>query len=148
MIKKILVATDGSEHAKKAIDYACDLALKYDAEIYLLHVIHKSGVPKSLLKVIESHRIKKTPEHAILEEIGDRIIEMAQREFKEKGVKNFQPSIIEGDPAQAIIEFARDKGVDMIVLGSRGLGNLEEVFLGSVSHKVCNLAHCTCLTVK
>jgi len=148
MIKKILVATDGSGHAKKAIDYACDLALKYDAEIYLLHVIHKSGVPKSLLKVIEAHRIEKTPEHAILEEIGDRVIEMAERELKEKAVKNFQSCIIEGDPAQAIIEFAREKGIDMIVMGSRGLGDLEGVFLGSVSHKVCNLAHCTCLTVK
>ena len=148
MIKKILVATDGSDHAKKAIDYACDLALKYDAEVYLLYVIYKSGVPKSLLKVIEAHRIEKTPEHAILKEIGDRIIKMAERECREKGVKNFQSSIIEGDPAQAIIEFAREKGVDMIVMGSRGLGNLEGVFLGSVSHKVCNLAHCTCLTVK
>jgi len=148
MIKKILVATDGSDHAKKAIDYACDLALKYDAEVYLLYVIYKSGVPKSLLKVIEAHRIEKTPEHAILREIGDRIIKMAERECREKGVKNFQSSIIEGDPAQAIIEFAREKGVDMIVMGSRGLGNLEGVFLGSVSHKVCNLAHCTCLTVK
>jgi len=148
MIKKILVATDGSDHAKKAIDYTCDLALKYDAEVYLLYVIYKSGVPKSLLKVIEAHRIEKTPEHAILREIGDRIIKMAERECREKGVKNFQSSIIEGDPAQAIIEFAREKGVDMIVMGSRGLGNLEGVFLGSVSHKVCNLAHCTCLTVK
>jgi nucleotide-binding universal stress UspA family protein len=73
---------------------------------------------------------------------------MAEREFKEKGVKNFQSSIIEGDPAQAIIEFARKEAVDTIVMGSRGLGNLEGVFLGSVSHKVCNLAHCTCLTVK
>lgn len=148
MIKKVLVATDGSDHAKKAIDYACDLALKYDAEVYLLYVIYKSGVPKSLLKVIEAHRIEKTPEHAILKEIGDRIIKMAERECRERGVKNFQSSIIEGDPAQAIIEFAREKGVDMIVMGSRGLGNLEGVFLGSVSHKVCNLAHCTCLTVK
>ena len=148
MIKKILVATDGSDHAKKAIDYACDLTLKYDAEVYLLHVIYKSGVPKNLLKVLEAHRIEKTPEHAILKEIGDRIIEMAERECREKGLKNFQSSIIEGDPAQAIIEFAREKGVDMIVMGSRGLGNLEGVFLGSVSHKVCNLAHCTCLTVK
>jgi nucleotide-binding universal stress UspA family protein len=148
MIKKILVATDGSDHAKKAIDYACDLTLKYDAEVYLLHVIYKSGVPKNLLKVLEAHRIEKTPEHAILKEIGDRIIEMAERECREKGLKNFQSSIIEGDPAQAIIEFAREKGVDMIIMGSRGLGNLEGVFLGSVSHKVCNLAHCTCLTVK
>lgn len=148
MINKILVATDGSEHAKKAIDYACDLALKYDAEVSLLHVIHKAGVPKSLLKVIGAHRIEKTPEHAILTEIGDRIIEMAERAFKERGVRNFRSSIIEGDPAQAIIEFAREEGVDMIVMGSRGLGTLEGVFLGSVSHKVCNLAHCTCLTVK
>ena len=148
MINKILVATDGSGHARKAIDYACDLALRYEATVYLLHVIHKSGVPESLLKIIEAHRGEKTPEEVILKEIGDRIIKAAETEAEKKGLKNFQSFIVQGDPAERIIEFARQEGVDIIVVGGRGLSTLEGVFLGSVSHKVCHRADCTCVTVK
>ena len=99
MTKKVLVATDGSDHARKAIDYACDLASKYDAVLYLVHVIHRSGIPKRFLKLIEAHRIEKTPENVILQEIGDRIVKAAEREAKKKGLRNFQTFIIEGDPA-------------------------------------------------
>ena len=148
MITKILVATDGSDHARKAIDYACDLGLKYGATVYLLHVIHKSGIPKRLLELIEEHRRAEAQENALLREIGERIINAAKSEAEKKGLKNFQSFLIEGDPAETIIKFAQEKNVDMIVLGSRGLGTLEGVFLGSVSHKVCNLAHCTCMTIK
>ncbi|NIO03304.1 MAG: universal stress protein [Proteobacteria bacterium] len=55
---------------------------------------------------------------------------------------------LQGDPAERIIEFAREKSVDMIVIGSRGLGPVKGLFLGSVSTKVCHLADCTCVTVK
>ena len=56
--------------------------------------------------------------------------------------------VVQGDPAEMIINYTREKGVDMIVLGSRGLGQIRGVFLGSVSSKVCHAADCTCVTVK
>ena len=143
MIEKILVATDGSDHARKAVDYACDLALKYNATVYLLHVIHRSDIPKEVFKYIKAKRIEE-----LLQEIGNRIIEVAEREAKRRGVKNFRSAIVKGDPVESITEFARENSVDMIVMGSRGLGSLEGLLLGSVSHKVCHLAPCTCVTVK
>lgn len=147
MIRKILVPTDGSDHAKKAIDYACDLGLKYGATVYLLHIVHKSGLPKKLLEVIEEHK-KVERVDLLLREIGERIMNLAEREVEKKGLKNFHSFVIEGDPAETIIKFAKKENVDMIVMGSRGLGTLQGVFLGSVSHKVCNLADCACMTVK
>lgn len=56
--------------------------------------------------------------------------------------------MLQGDPAQEIIEFSRKNSIDMIVIGSRGAGTVETLLLGSVSHKVCHLANCTCVTVK
>ncbi len=147
MIRKILVPTDGSDHARKAIDYACDLGLKYGATVYLLHIVHKSGLPKKLLEVIEEHK-KVERVDLLLREIGERIMNLAEREVEKKGLKNFHSFVIEGDPAETIIKFAKKENVDMIVMGSRGLGTLQGVFLGSVSHKVCNLADCACMTVK
>ena len=147
MIKKILVPTDGSGHAEKAIDYACDLGLKYGATVYLLHIVHKSGTPKRLLQVIEEHK-KVEKVDLLIREIGERIMNAAKKEVEKKGLKNFRSFVIEGDPAENIIRFAQKESVDLIVMGSRGLGNLQGVLLGSVSHKVCNLADCTCMTVK
>ena len=134
MIKKILVPTDGSDYAKKAIEIACDIALKYAAPIYLLHVVsspaivHEGAFPamEGMLKV--------------LEEDGKKIIEEAERETKKCGVKDVQSAMVQGEPASRIIEFAKAEGIDMIVMGSRGLTGMKGFLLGSVSHKVFHLA--------
>ncbi len=64
------------------------------------------------------------------------------------GVKKVESTLERGDAAQAILEQAKKLGVDLIVLGSRGLGNVEGVLLGSVSHKVGQMAPCPCATVR
>jgi len=56
--------------------------------------------------------------------------------------------VLEGDPAGRIVEAARKRGADLIVIGSRGLGDLQGMLLGSVSHKVAQLAPCTCIIVR
>lgn len=82
------------------------------------------------------------------EEQAKKIIEKAERVVKKKGVERYQSAIVQGDPAQQIIEFARKNSVDMIVMGSHGAGKLEMLMLGSVSNKVCHLADSNCVTVK
>ena len=77
MIKKILVPTDGSVHARKAIGYACDLALKYDAMVFLLHVVHPSGVSEDVLRFIKAQRVQNIPDRVLLQRLADRIIEQA-----------------------------------------------------------------------
>ena len=148
MIEKILVAIDGSDHARKAVGYASDMASKYDATLYFVHVVCGTEVLKDVLEYGKLERAEKPPLSVYLQKIGEEILRKAETEAREKGAKNIQSTVVQGDPAEKIIEFARQKGVDMIVIGSRGLGNIKGLFLGSVSHKVCHLADQTCVTVK
>ena len=139
MLNKILIATDGSDHARKAIEYASDIAAKYKATVYLIHVVPPVGsLPEVDVQKIQDNQQK----------IAKEIIEEAEREIKKKGFESYQSTILQGNPAQEIIEFARKNSVDMIVMGSHGAGKVEMLMLGSVSNKVCHLADCTCVTVK
>jgi nucleotide-binding universal stress UspA family protein len=140
MVRKILVATDGSDHARKALRYACDLGEKFGATVHLVHVIMPlpgmgGGELVGQIEEIQENNAKE-------------IIAEAKKEFEKRGFTEIHVSTLHGDPAQEIIRFAQKNDIDMIFLGSRGAGKLESLFLGSVSHKVCNAAHCTCVTVK
>lgn len=148
MIKKILVPTDGSDHARRAVEFACDIGLKCDATIHILHVIHRSKIPNGFSEYIKAEGIGEAPEDFFSQKIADRILMEAERAVGGKGLKNVQLDILQGDPATRIVEFAREKDIDMIVMGARGLGTLEALLLGSVSHKVSHLTRCPCTTVK
>ena len=140
MLKEILVPTDGSTHARKAIEFASDIALRYKATVHLIHVI------SPLHSIAEGYVDQQIEDHQ--RKVAKEIIEEAEKEVKKKGVESYQSTIVRGNPAQEIIEFARENDVDMIFMGSRGAGKVEMLMLGSVSHKVCHLADCTCVTVK
>ncbi|MBC8461380.1 MAG: universal stress protein [Deltaproteobacteria bacterium] len=148
MIKNVLVAVDGSEHSLKAVDYAIDIALKYGCEMYLLHVVTKVEIPKELMEYADVERIEDPPEYLFFKEIGDRILKKAEKTAKEKGVKEVHTVIKKGNPADKITEFARENDIDWVFMGSRGLGGIKGLLLGSVSNKVCHLTDSTCITVK
>ena len=176
MIKTIVVPTDGSAHAKKAIDLAADIAEKYDARMVILHVLlrHTSefdietlckanAMPDALAKKFDDLRERFTEMMAatydpgaifiivpedILKEAGDLILGNARQRAESKGVKDITAHIIDGSPADKIIAVAEKENADMIIMGSRGLGNIAGVLMGSVSHKVSHLSKCTCVTVK
>jgi nucleotide-binding universal stress UspA family protein len=148
MIKNILVAVDGSEHSLKAVDYAIDIALKYDCEMYLLHVVTKVEIPEELLRYADVEKIEDPPEYLYLKGIGDRILKKSEKTAKEKGVKEVRTVIKKGNPADKITEFARENNIDWVFMGSRGLGSIKGLLLGSVSSKVCHLSDSTCITVK
>jgi nucleotide-binding universal stress UspA family protein len=149
MIKKILLPTDGSDHAAKAFDYAADFALKYNAEIHFIHVLQELKVPEGLDEFIQTERIQDIPrQRIVLQKMGDAIIQSLEGKAKERSLEHVKSAVLLGDPAEKIIEYATDKGIDLIVMGSRGLGAVKMLFMGSVSNKVCNLAVCPCVTVK
>ena len=148
MIKKVLAAVDGSEHSLKAVDYAIDIALKYDCEMYLIHVVDRLEIPDELIKFANVEKIEDPPEYLVLNEIGNRILKKAEETAKEKGVQEVRAIIQEGNPADKITTFARDNDIDWIFLGSRGLGGVKGLLMGSVSNKVCHLTDSTCITVK
>lgn len=169
MIRKIVVPVDGSKHSVKAVELASDLASKYDAHITLLHVLLRGHMPEGLKKAMEIEvgktetkadpvylpnsilaRNKKESQLTIeeLNYIGKYVLTSVAAICKDKGVAKVDMRVEEGDPAKVIIQTAADISADMIVMGNRGLSDFQGMLFGSVSHKVTQLAKCTCVTVR
>jgi nucleotide-binding universal stress UspA family protein len=124
MVKKILVPSDGSPHARTAIQLITDMAVQYGAALYVLQVVSESTIPDEVLRYIRVERGEEPPE-VYLKKVGEGIIAAAEREAKDRGVKGIQSAVVQEDPAEETINFARDKGIDMIMIGSRGLGQIK-----------------------
>ena len=147
MFKTILVAVDGSDHALKAVDIAADLAQKYDAQLVLLSVFKHLSSLESTHSLVRSDKELGSAE-ATLRDLAKDAVKTAKERAKERGVQKLESSTKEGRPARTIVAFAKEKGADAIIMGSRGLGDVTGFMLGSVSHKVSALAECTVITVK
>jgi len=145
MITNILVPVDGSEHSKKALELACDLADKYDAQIHVLHVILSPEAKHTLVLGGAAVTVDASKEE--IEEAGHKVIEAAKEIAAGHGRKNIETDVVGGPTAQRILDYSKDNDIDMIVMGSRGLSDLSGLVIGSVSHKVSHLAPCTCVTV-
>ncbi|WP_026380745.1 universal stress protein [Afifella pfennigii] len=146
----ILHPTDGSKEALKALGYAADLAKARDARLLLVHVQRVHGSERVPPDLVEFQRIEhvRMTEADVLRSTADYIIAEAAKAARDKGAEDVETLVVEGDPARRIVETAKEKGADTIVMGSRGLGDLQGLLLGSVSHKVTHLAPCTCIIVR
>jgi nucleotide-binding universal stress UspA family protein len=176
-MERILVALDGSEPSEKALDVASDIARAHDAELILLHVVSDQPLSEGERQMAEVEyldevlsglnaggvlRSKGDPRvvaqqvldqyadvaRRLREAIGTRMLDQARARAADKGARTAAKLLEPGDPATTILRVAKEQGVGMIVLGSRGLGDAKGLLLGSVSHKVAHLAPCTCITVK
>ncbi len=133
-MKKILVATDGSENANKALVESIHLAEALNLNIDILNVM--KDIVISPYMQLDSYNIQTTEE---IEKQGQEILENALKLFGNfKGQVNTILKI--GDPADTIIRESEKKEYDLIVMGSRGLGTFSRAMLGSVSNKVLNHA--------
>jgi nucleotide-binding universal stress UspA family protein len=145
-MKRILVATDGSERARKAIDFACDIASRNNATVYLVHVVLLGYLTSQVGWPYAPGEVGSFMDWMRKE--GEGIIDQAEKAIEAKGVKTVQSYLLEGDPASEILQFAKKNDVDMVVVGTHGAGGAETLLLGSVSHKISHLSTCTCVTVK
>lgn len=148
MTKKILIPFDGSEHSKRAILFAADVAQQHNSELFLVHVVKDKDIPPEILEYIKSEKINGGIGKVSAKLISEGIMKAAQKQIQEMGLQIAKSMVFRGDPAEEIIQFAKNNDIDMIVIGSRGLGKIKGLLLGSVSSKVCHLAECTCVTVK
>ena len=146
MSKIIVVPVDGSDQSKKALDFSVDLALHYPGELKLVYVTEPIVVEDVFS--MSTIPIPADMDDLSLEKYGKEVLDKAEIIVRDLGVKNLSKKVLRGDPAKAIVAFADEARADMIVIGSRGLGNVSGIFLGSVSKKVAQDAHCTCITVK
>lgn len=140
MFERILLAVDGSEHALHAAKIAGDLARRMEST-ELRIIVAYDPIPSYLgepdFQIAVNARLKEAQGvmQKAIEAVGD----------SEIGV---QAELIEGDSAEAIIEVARTRNSDLIVMGSRGLGRLAGLVLGSTSQKVLGHAPCPVLIIR
>lgn len=145
-ISRILVAFDGSAHSKKAVELGIDLANKWKAEIYLLHV--QEEVELYYEGYYEYARGKRISPSSYLDKLDEKLLDPAERMIRAAGVRKVRRLSARGDPADEILRIVKRFKIDLIILGNRGWGKFSRVFMGSVSTKVLNHANCTCITVK
>ena len=147
MFSRILVPFDGSAHSMKAVETAIELARTFDSDLTFLHVTTKLNLPDQLKDYIRGEQLAGHDLLAI-DEATKRIIADISVRAEAEGVKKVHTIFREGKPARTIVAYARSAGIEAIVMGSRGLSELESALLGSVSHKVASLADCTVMIVK
>lgn len=149
MIKRVLVALDGSEHANKAMDLAWEIADRFGAELVALHVIPDKPLSDAERKMAEVEFRTELPQSAtatplpetlssvrpvsrrLAEQaaitgarfrwvLGERLIEAAAWRAKEGSVANVRTILDSDDPATVILRTAHDEAADLIVMGRRG----------------------------
>ena len=145
MIRKILVAIDGSEHALRAARLAADLAKKFEAALHVVQVVSPPLVTKELEEFAHAERIDIATSQGIASQY---LLGPAESIAQAAGVRTVLTDVLTGDPAERLLDYARDQKIDLIVLGRRGLGRVQGLLMGSVSFKVNSLADCPVLTVK
>ena len=133
MYDKVLVPTDGSDHADRGVDYGMTLAAENDAQLHVLFVVDESvyGTTPALSSY-----------EAFLEELEEQaedLTEDAVEEATERGI-DVTVSVRRGVPHDAICTYADAEGIDVIVMGKRGAGGVERPHLGSVTNRVLRQA--------
>jgi len=139
LFAKILVAVDGSESSKKAFDKSVFLAQKCNSKLYVVHVVldwEYGGDSAATFELIDELRSK-----------GKELLERCKKQALQS---NVQVAILleQGDYSHEIIEVAKRKDCDLIIMGSRGMSPIKELMLGSVSLKVIHHASCPVMVVR
>lgn len=145
MFRKLLVPVDGSAHANRAVDMAIELAKCHGASALLLHVIRDLSLPKEILEMIAAGEVT-APRTQILQDSADIILDRAKERFEKAGLSEVKGEFLMGDPASTILAYAEQNGVDLIVVGQRGLGPYEGL-LGGVARRLINMTRISCLIV-
>lgn len=140
-IKSVLVAVDGSEHSNKAVRYACAIGPPLGAEVVLLHVV------PMVVSATPYHDTVSDQPFLSLQKVGEDILERAKRLANQCGCEVID-MISHGDPAARIIDIAAERGVNLIIIGSRGVSGIKRLFTGSISDKVSKNASCPVMIVR
>lgn len=138
-MKRILIATDGSEYTKEAVSTGLRLAKILGAEVTALYVIDQTSfvsfpIDSSIVSV-----------YSLLENEGKRAVDEVKKEGEQQGIK-VTPVVVEGSPTRKIVEMAAD--FDLVVIGTLGRSAISKLFMGSVAERVTRYAPCPVLVVR
>lgn len=141
-IKNILCPVDFSEFSEKAFDYACSLAKRYEARLYVQHIIppltdYYGQVPAGWCQQYHKESREKSE---------DELRKLIGR----AAFNGFRPQFVVevGSPAQSILQFSERESIDLIVMGTHGFKGMDRLVMGSVTEKVLRKAHCPVLAVR
>ena len=143
--KNILVPTDFSKHSNTALNIAVDMAVKYDANIYLLHAVDNTISRKSIDYGIRYEEIKQIEENSI--NGSSEKLKKLTASIKNNKIKIIHVTKI-GDPAEVILREQKAKKIDLIVISSHGRSGIVRYLMGSVATKVTKSAKCPVMLVK
>lgn len=135
-IEKILVPVDFSDNTEKLIEYAQYVAKNFNASIHFLHVIAPPPVDSMVgMPTMEDYRgeIKKHTEERMA-----YLVESLNNE----NARHCSGEVLYGDPVEVIVDTARSRNIDTIVISTHGAQGLERILLGSVTERVLKRAHC------
>ena len=145
MVKKILVALDGSTASNNALNFALELADNLSADVELLTIVPPVFLPSYSIYVLKSDAISECAKNLEISFRG--VLSKAQEEARRRHPKTKVSIRFEkGEPSEKIVEVAQG-GFDLIIIGSRGLGGRVSA-LGSVSSRVVDKSNCPVLIVK
>ena len=152
-LKKIIVCLDASKNSEKCTRLAVKIAKKFAAKVFLLHVIE----PKFAVSSIQPSQIEPfwgLKSNTIIEETlskgqkqGIKILDKSTKILKKEKIP-YEKILLLGNPSEEIVNFAKKKKVDSIVIGTNEKGKLSRAFLGSVSTSVSQKAECTVIIAK
>ena len=145
MFGSIVVGTDGSSTAKEAVRQAIDLAKQVGASLDIV----------SAYEPVSGDRLRQEQREAPQDvewavnprEDVDHTLEEAARETREAGVE-VETFARQGDPADAILDVAEERGSDLIVVGNKGMTGAKRFLLGSVPNKISHHAPCSVLIIR
>jgi len=138
-IKRIVVPVDFTGFSRRAAEYAVMLARQFKAGIVLVHVIEPFTYDINESMWVVDH-------FTALKTIAERLLAQQQQALKRKGV-TVRTALRQGRPPFEIVDEARKRKADLIVMGTHGRTGLEHVVLGSVAERVVRLAPCPVVTI-
>ncbi len=142
--KKILVPTDFSDNAFKALELVQEIADVTQAEVHILHVVEPNLIPTDVLvypktTLDEVEVLTKTKANEKMEKTINKI--------KKKGLR-IHTGVKKGNPPDEIIAYAQENDIDLICISTYGVSGLEHLVFGSVSEKVLRKSECDTIAIK
>jgi nucleotide-binding universal stress UspA family protein len=139
LFDKILIATDGSKYSQGAALTGLEIARLHGSKVFVLYVVDTRALNVATGMPAPGNL------YTVLEDEGKRAIDEVKKMAGDLPVETF---VLSGYPGSAIVDFAKDNGIDLIVMGTLGKSGIEKLLLGSVADRVIRHAPCPVLVVK
>jgi nucleotide-binding universal stress UspA family protein len=139
MYDRVLLPTDGSDDALAASEHAFDIASTYGADLYAVFAVDETLMATDAYGGVTFDQV---------ESAGEEALDEIERRARSRGIEAVRTEVITGSPYRAIREYAEDKDVDLIVMGTHGRTGVERYLLGSVTEKIVRTADVPVLTVR